>query len=1054
MKMKMFFKRVLSAVIIATVIPFEGVLAADSGLDNVALNKTVYSSGNFSNAWYDAYAVDGDLNKGYASSKKLPADRPLQLSEGEASGIMIDLEEFCLVSEIDVRTRRDEDQAYSRRGWQVYVSDNIEFNNAELVGTKMLAGAFGEDLEIKFSTAKRIRYIKVVSSTGMVISEIEAWGIGLGEGTGFANYSDMEASNASYLLSYLEIIKNASSYEPLKLVTRKEAAEYMLKLKNDNIESDKVYFHDVPAEHEYAKIIGACCETGIITQAENFRPDDFVSEYEFLVMILKVLGYNEWIGIDFQNPWSVKQKANELKLLKHTDFQTSEYVNRENAMWIMYNALNTRVLAASSIKGTTVEYKDEEYLLEDAFKLILKKGVVTANNETSLIDVVEKSNDYISVDNIDYKDESGILYRNIGERIVFCVDKDDETTIKLGFADFEKNAIVTVDCDDLNDVSKSYISYYDNDVIRKYRLDDAKILKNHVAYADYRMELSYFDVPDGRLELIDNDGDGVYEVVNILEPTVIEVEKVSFLDGLSITAKGGEKYDFDEYDNLDITINGRSSSEKNFVNSKLILLYATKDRKNVYADGYSTSCTGVVGAKTEDTVKINDEEYLLSDYFISEKNASLTIVSGETVTAYYVDDRIFYIDRNALNNAETIGFILKTKTDEFEEKLTLRIFTINGAFIDITTRNKVKVDGITWDSTQLVENRGYFDKKFVKFKANSKNELTWIDTENYTSANEPNSDMKKIDGVTSACKKNVDGIWSGFTMVAAVKADTPMFMIPMSKGQYETGKEFERYYSISQFSRVYTYNGQSIDENSSFYNKDTEGYAAFGVSAKNVPIISGSYAPCSNSNSPIIVYSGIMQGLNDDDEVVGIIEGYDLTTGNSVNYSMPVGMRYAVDVPGIVRDQVSGIYSTSSYMALRDVDIPDEYLYSVDNLKPGCVLRTEINGQQIMGLDILSDGDWSKVLNYTCLNGLDTIYSGFLMMNITLENISDGILTYNTGYGSAVKAYNEFQTMIIVDGKYVSRVSVSEFPKYFQNGRNAFVLFKNGKAVGMVLRGN
>ena len=71
-----------------------------------------------------------------------------------------------------------------------------------------------------------------------------------------------------------------------------------------------------------------------------------------------------------------------------------------------------------------------------------------------------------------------------------------------------------------------------------------------------------------------------------------------------------------------------------------------------------------------------------------------------------------------------------------------------------------------------------------------------------------------------------------------------------------------------------------------------------------------------------------------------------------------------------------------------------------------------------------------------------------------LEKIADNVLTYNTGYGSAVKNYNEFQTMIVVEGKNVSRVSKTELPRYFGHGKNAFVLFKAGRAVGIVLKGN
>lgn len=1050
MNIKSFFKRMLSVVVTASMMPWGFAKAADAGLENVALNKTVYSSGNWSATMMDTMAVDGNYSTIYASGA-ISAENPLQLSSEEKSGLMVDLEEICLVSQIKITPRTDMDETYSRKNWKVYVSDNIEFKNAELVGEKKLAGVFKEPLEINFSAAKKIRYIKVVNVNTMItVSELEAWGIPIGSGTGFADYSDMESSNASYLLSYLEIIKNSSSYEPLKLVTRKEAAEYMMKLINDGMESDKVYFKDVPAEHDYAKIIGACCEHGIISQAENFRPDDFISEYEFLVMILRVLGYSQMPDFDFNNSVSVNNKANELKLLKNTDFAAEENVSRENAMWIMYNALNTQVLELE-FSGKTVKLAKGDYLLTDSFDLILQKGIVTANNETSLSDITYNSGNHISIDNVDYSDESETLYEYIGRRIVYGVDKDDNSVIKFGFVDFEKNSIETIKCKDLIDIDQTTVTYYNNSSKKRYKIEDAKILKNNIAFADYRMELSYFDVPDGYLELIDNDDDGVYEVINIMEPTVVDVEKISFANGLSIAVKGGEKYDFDNYDHLDMTLNGRDASEKSFMNARFVLLYATHDRKNIRVEGYSTNQTGLVGTISDEWIKIGEEEYYYSDFYNENKDSFTQVDPGDTITVYYADNKVFFIGKSESNDAETIGFILRTKVNEEEDSVSFRVYTINGSFRDLKAENKLTVDGSKWNIERIINNRDYFNKKFVKFKANSQDLLKWIDTENYVESNEADSVMKKIDGITSSCRKNIDGIWSSFVMVAAVKPNTPMFIIPMTGGSYGTGMEFEKYYSISKFSSVYTYNGQTIKEADGFYNEDSDGYAGFGFSTKNVPIISGTYAACTKVTSPIVVLSGISQTINDDDVAVGMIKGYNLLDGSAVSYIMPENMEYAVDAPRIVNDKVSGLYNTSSNAVLRDVEIPDNYLYPISNLKKGSVLRVEVSGIYITGLDLISDIEAEDTPIYTCENGLGYIYAGVLTMEATLENISDGVLKYNTGFGTAIKDYSEFSTMIIVDGKNISKVNVSELPQYFVRGKKAFMLFKAGKAIGIVI---
>ena len=202
--MKNILKRVLTCILAIGLVhtfPF-AVKAEETGsFKNVALGKTTSSTGRYAPNFDDKYAVDGNVNTSWASGAQ-ESDNKYEKKEGENATIVVDLEENHMISEIYVRTRRDMDQTYTRRNWQVYVSDSPDFKNQKLVGEKKLSGLFKEDLEMKFKTLQKMRYIKVTCSTpndGMVISEIEAYGYAIGgEETGFAEYSDMESSIKYY----------------------------------------------------------------------------------------------------------------------------------------------------------------------------------------------------------------------------------------------------------------------------------------------------------------------------------------------------------------------------------------------------------------------------------------------------------------------------------------------------------------------------------------------------------------------------------------------------------------------------------------------------------------------------------------------------------------------------------------------------------------------------------------------------------------------------------------------------------------------------------------
>lgn len=1052
MYMKNAFKRVLAVIIsvgLINVLPFAVQAEETETFKNVALGKTTSSTGRYAPNFDDKYAVDGNVNTSWASGKQEPENKYV-CQEGENATIVVDLEENHMISEIYVRTRRDMDQSYTRRNWLVYASDTADFKNQKLVGEKKLSGLFKEDLEIKFKSLQKMRYIKVTCSTpkdSVVISEIEAYGYAIGsDETGFANYSDMEASEASYLLSQLGIIPQATQFNPLMLVTRAEAAANMLKLLNFNTYSDKKYFNDVSEEDEYFKEIASCCELGIVMQADDFRPKEFVTRQEYLTMVLRMLGYNRAFRPEL-GVTNVELAANRLGLSKNTDFSGGEYVNKENAMWIMYNALMCEQLEIPIMQDVT-----KKTLLESSYKIELKRGVVTANNETSLDAVQTNKKSYIEVDKVPYEDESELIYKYLGRSIKFAVDVNDEKKIKFAFVDFNADDVKIINSSDIREVTKNSVTFYkENGETSSVNISGSKVLKNNAAFTNYRNETEYFKRPNGYLELTDNNRDGKYDVVNIMEPTIVEVENVSVGDGLKVVDKSGNVYDFSKCDHISITRNGRSSTEKSILTSNFLLLYISPANINTSIEDVSSAFSGKITKVGEDTVKIDDKEYTLSDYFKSNSDYVKRLVAGTTETFYYSENTIYAMGKKTLQSEKiNIGFVLRTKYDRHNSRVELRVYVSDGVFYDLYLNKSIVVDGTKWSIEKLEQDYKYFNKKFMLFKVTDDGRITWVDTETM-GAGESESYISSIAHTSKEeWRATSDGVWAKYKMIVPVKNTMPVFMIPWADNTYDTSSGSEGYYDVSEFSKLYNYNGKPISSNVTFYKADDTEFASFACAPKTVPTNIGKYSSSNDANAPIVILSSMGIGISGDEDIMRQITCVDISTGTETEYFLPNDLQYAIKAPEIINDGLSTLYNKSDNTIKRSVTIPDEYLVDFDDLKRGDILRVQSYGNSIIGFEVMEQSRGVDEKIYCGSNGLGGIWSGILTMNAEIEDISDGRLKYNIGEGPAWKDYGEFVNCFVVGDRAIEKVKTGEVAQYFKSGDKVFMLFKNGKAVSLV----
>ena len=153
------------------------------------------------------------------------------------------------------------------------------------------------------------------------------------------------------VLNTLKIISGTNEeYNLGNQVTRPEAVTFIVKLigKGNDVEAKKdqykiTPFSDVPSTQWYAPYIGYCNASGFLANiGTEFKPLDFITEKDFLKLVLIALDYRE--GIDFTSD-TIYDKARELGLISLNDYvghiSSTIIPTRGSAVEILYTALKT-----------------------------------------------------------------------------------------------------------------------------------------------------------------------------------------------------------------------------------------------------------------------------------------------------------------------------------------------------------------------------------------------------------------------------------------------------------------------------------------------------------------------------------------------------------------------------------------------------------------------------------------------------------------------------------------------------------------------------------------
>ncbi|MBE7019941.1 MAG: hypothetical protein E7411_00705 [Ruminococcaceae bacterium] len=605
------------------------------------------------------------------------------------------------------------------------------------------------------------------------------------------------------LLAVLDIIPAPDSFTDQKVITRGELMMYFSKISGVDGISKSGYtgkFTDVNSETPYCTHIQAMENLGVIngTGTGSFFPADKVTVTDAVAAATKLLGYDIYAETMGGYPTGYYSAANQAGITKGMEASSDGYLYGKNAVTLLFNMLTTE-LKVQSVWGNeeSIKVTNGSCYLETVFNVFEGKGLADGNEFTGLRKVTKTVNEEcISIDGVMYKAPGMDTNAELGKKLRFFYRQDDGSYIIPEILYYEADASVEVtnlDAGDIISVDNYNITYLDE------QGREEKLKFSGVSDVIYNFkthpEFSYDDISIdmGTVTLIDNDGNGTYDVLNILSYAEYMIESVNKIDEV-ITADNGKKITLPGDNNCTIYQMGRKITLEDVYSGTVINVLASDD--NLYMIIYvnAGSVNGTVREVSIDDgitrIKIDETVYELSPL------AKYIPRTGD-YGAFYLNHFGQIAAKDKVVTDEQYAYLInKGDINTYEERYFVKLVNESGKVINYELAPKVKFnDNPRTEARNVINNpllmNGVLDEdgnptcqQLIKFKTDKDGKLNLIRV--FTDYTDKGEDFKKdkadttftLDYKSDVNLKYYGGNAKVFGTRFLVNAETHIFFAP------------------------------------------------------------------------------------------------------------------------------------------------------------------------------------------------------------------------------------------------------------------------------------
>ncbi len=619
---------------------------------------------------------------------------------------------------------------------------------------------------------------------------------GVADGNADAAADSVTAERAKTLEMLGILPESAESFVQKTEVTRAEFAYIAARAAGCSDMSgggNSAYFLDVADGSKYKNAIGSAVMLGLMrgTDQYMFEPDRAVVYTEAIKVTLCLLGY-EWMSeANGGYPSGYIKTAAQTGLSRGV--QNTDSMSGAAVVKLLYNALDTEMLIPTGFgKDISYESYEDRTLLTERLKLEKVSGIVTAIPKTELYGEASLNDDEIMIDEIRVRYEN---YREdfLGMNVTaYCdTDSSDEPRNAVYIGVSGKNGLLEIDGGDVS-YSDGVFTYYDeNDKQKRASVSSgAAVIFNGKALEDPDFDMEKTAPDEGRVTLIDNNGDGKYEVIKVRSHYNIRVQSTDTRNNIIYDKDGGSIKTADITNWYFYDKDGKKSALKSRREDTVLAVEKSGSTVTFY-EGQGT-IGGTADRVYAKKIVVDGVEYKLSKSLKESDKPG----AGESGT-FYLDayGKIAFFDKNM--QGTLTGLILGAKlTEEIETSVKIKLFnimseigtyevadkiTLDGESVKLTDKTengenrimKRLADGAANENAELTESVKY--GQVIRYRLNSKNEIKEIDTTVKT-AEEDNNSLQIVTNAQMSFFKRDGMNFGGHTLI---DGDTIVFQISL-----------------------------------------------------------------------------------------------------------------------------------------------------------------------------------------------------------------------------------------------------------------------------------
>lgn len=469
------------------------------------------------------------------------------------------------------------------------------------------------------------------------------------------------------------------------------------------LEPTKQIFEDVKIWDSAAGAVECLYNRNIIkgNGYDKFYPENDVVLSDLYRMMLRCAGYGDYTT-------DVYSLAVSTKMTRGVAANQTGKVTKSMLARALYNLLDVKVMNVNSIKNEELSLRRGETFLNEVMELYKVEGVVTANETVNIKEKPTMYNNKVQIDMALY-DTNGLDMNGLLGYSVICYYKQehDETPVIHAVLENNTNQVLTFDNDRIISVSGKTYTYYEengNSTTAQLAPSVNVVYNDRAVYDDEHYFPAY-----GRVTLIDNDKDGLYDVALISDYITMIVRGVDsnaakiYVEN-NVSDKN-EVISLNDYERYGIYDAYGYKMEPEDLQADMVLCMQKSSGSE--ASYMKLSVSGVVEKGVIEEIK-NDGTYrkvVLNGIEYEEspqiRQQDICVV-GKNVALYLdVLGKIAYVKQNGNEENWMYGYLIRVAPPNGLEPFRLKLLTQEGNVEIVTCADKVSVNGVKASNDEL-----------------------------------------------------------------------------------------------------------------------------------------------------------------------------------------------------------------------------------------------------------------------------------------------------------------------------------------------------------------